>query len=189
MSPALKAKLAVWDFATFSQVDPLVWRTLEGWGVDFEAITNLAGPICLHSVTFVEGGGFEYDELGESAFVHVVIGEDAETELDVIAWSARDPFLFDTLLRQASLLGADRVLNPATYYGGRPCRLFRTLAWLQEGCEGAVVLEAIPASVTLAKAPGALAAEDLAHAKELIKSGAVKRDRLVVPADTVKAAA
>jgi len=190
MTPALEAKLAVRDFCDFSEVDPLCWQTLQDNGVDFGAVTNIVGPICLRSVTFIDDGGFVYDELGETGFAFVVADVDAETPIDILAFSARDPSMFGTLLRQAALLGADRDLDPASYYGDKPCPLWRSpLRWLQEGCEGAVVLAPIPAATVLARAPGMLAAEDIQHARQLTKSAAIPMHKLVVPVDPVRKAA
>lgn len=190
MTPALAIKFALRDFYTYSEPDPLCWHTLEDWGVDFALVDSLTGPIVLHSTTFLEGGGFEFTELGESAFVHPVTADDGETEIDLIAWAARDPSVFGTLLHQASLLGADRVLNPASYYGEKPCPLWRTpLAWLQAGCEGGCVLAAIPAATVLARAPGLLAAENTAHGRELVNGGALPEHKIVVPVDKIRRAA
>lgn len=174
--------MAALRFCDECQVDVLVQRELERQGVDIDLVTTLIGPMCLFSVSFFDGGAFGFDQFGESAFVFIVTGDDAETELDLCAWSASEPEIFGTLLSQAPLLGADRVLNPATYYADQPCPLWRTpLRWLQEGCQGAVVVQAIPASVVLARAPGMFAAEDIEHADELVRSGAAKPSKLLVP--------
>ena len=177
-----KAKLAAFDLYAGEHFDIDILLSLHEVGVDIDYITNVAGPICHETVSFLEGGRFGYDALGTMAYIAVVLEEDAETELDIVAWSARQPEVFGVLLGHAALLGSDRVLNLASYCGGRPCPLWRTpLRWLQEQCEGAVVLQAIPASTTLAKASRKLAAEDENHARELVRSGAVRRDQVVFP--------
>jgi hypothetical protein len=184
MTPAIiRAKRAARNLYDNEPVDVDILRDLETADINIGVVTNLVGPICHEIVSFFEDGTFDYDPLGTMAFLFVVVDVDAETELDIVAWSARDPSTFGTLLDQAALIGAGQVLDPATYYGGQPCRLYRTpLAWLQAGCTGAVVLQAIPASAVLAKAPGPLAAEDPDHARALVRSKAVRtKNKLLVP--------
>jgi len=93
-----------------------------------------------------------------------------------------NPACFDTMLGRGAILGAGEVLNPATYWGGEPCRLFRTpLEWLKEGAEGcAVILDPLRAKPILEWAPGNLGAMDVDHANQLIAMGVVP-ERIVVP--------
>jgi hypothetical protein len=179
----LRGKLAAhFLYQSTDATDCLVWRWLKAKGVDYDAVLNLAGPICRHSVVFCDDGRFEYDQLGETGFLQVVMAEDEEAPLDVIAWSPYEPDRFGTLLGQAGILGAGNIVNPASFHAG-PCRLWwDPLAWLRASCQGAVILDVKLARAILAKAPGRLAAEDVNHARELVSSGAVNVRSLVVPA-------
>jgi hypothetical protein len=73
-------------------------------------------------------------------------------------------------------------MNPATYWGGEPCRLLRTpLEWLAAGIEGcAVILDPLRAKPILDWAPGDFAAVDVNHADHLVAMGAVDPERLFV---------
>jgi hypothetical protein len=178
----VEAKLAALDLYAREDANVAVLGHLLDLGIDLDHVTNLIGPVCHAPVTFFEGGLYDYDTLGTMAYLFVVFAEDAETEVDIVAWSAREPNLFGILLGKAALLGADQLFNPATFYGGKPCRLWRTpLRWLQECCDGAVVLQSVPASLVFAKVSGKVCAEDETHARELMGSGAVRRDKLVFP--------
>jgi hypothetical protein len=162
--------------------DSTPWQWLREQGVDYLRVLDIVGPTVRHEVTFLEGGLFEFNRLGEAAFLQVVHGEDGETPIDIIALSPRWPDLFGTMLGRAALLGVANVVSPARYNAYGPCPLWRTpLRWLQEGCTGAVVLDPIPAGVILARAPGRLAAEDRSHANQLVDSGAARPHQIVIP--------
>jgi hypothetical protein len=109
--------------------------------------------------------------------------EDGVTPLDVALFSMANPARFDTLLNLGVVLGAGEVMNPATYWGGEPCRLVRTpLEWLREGIAGcAVVLDPPHAKPILDWAPGNLAAMDVDHADHLVERGAADPARLIFP--------
>ncbi len=112
-----------------------------------------------------------------------VLEPDDKTPLDVVVFSMDRPSIFFCLLERGGVLGANAVVNPATYAGGEPCKLVRTpLRWLQAGIVGhACVLDPVRARPLLDQAPGDLAAEDFDHALELVRSGAVEAKRLVIP--------
>lgn len=170
-------------------LEPLPLNALDAQGLAVERLLDLDMVLVRINATFFADGGFEYDELGEAAFGFVIVGEDGTSEVDVIAWSARDATLFGTLLGSAAVIGAVNITNPASFYSG-PCPLWRTQhRWLRESCAGGVVLSAIPASTLIARARGLFAAEDLEHGRELVRSGAVSPNQLVVPAHCVRAAA
>ena len=68
---------------------------LEVQGVNYSEIIELVGgPIVRRLVVFLADGMFAYDQLGESALVHPVLGEDGEMPIDVIAWSPTEPERF-----------------------------------------------------------------------------------------------
>ena len=180
-SQHLRARLAAHNlYQSSDATDCLVWRWLKARGVDYDAVLNIVGPICRASVVFSDDGLFRYESLGETGFLQVVVDEDDETPLDVLAWSPYEPDRFGTQLGQAGLLGSGNILNPASFCAG-PCRLWwDALTWLQAGCQGAVVLDAKLARPVLARAPGPLAAEDADHARDLVSSGAVNIKALLV---------
>lgn len=179
----IRAKAHALELLTTEEIEPATFFVLKLFGIDADSILDLCGPIVRRLATFDGAGSFVWDPLGEVSLAVIAYDETGENELDIVAWSARAPWIFGTLLHQASLLGAHNVVNPATYHGDRPCRLWSMpLNWLAAGCEGAVVLNPIPAGVILAKAPGPLAAEDIQHARQIINTTGINADRLKVPA-------
>ena len=62
--------------------------TLKAQGVDYRAIVDRTGPICLRRITVEDDTGtFEIDdELGEPAFVMAVHDVDADSVIDLIGW-------------------------------------------------------------------------------------------------------
>ena len=150
--------------------------------VDVDNMADLIGPVVRVLATFTDDGQFYPDPMGEASFLIPVMGEDAETHVDLVAWAARDPENFGTLLGAAGLLGADAIVNPANFRPG-PCPIWpHPLSWLIAKCEGAVVLDPELARVTFAKAPpaGSFAVDSLDAARELIAFGCVPVDRLLV---------
>src|SRR5215213_8498356 len=164
--PSLRAKIAAAYLYRDDDADPLVWHGLEYRDVDYSALLDRTGPIVLRSVDYdVDHGRFVIDPLGEQAFVHAVHGEDPEDIIDIVAWSAMRPHRFGTFLGYAGLLGADAVLNPASFTE-EPCPIWSVpLAWLQSGLKGCVVLHAELAAPILARAPGPFQCEDANHCK------------------------
>lgn len=185
--PRLAATLAAHRLFASAEPDPTGWAVLKANGVDLDTVTNLAGPIVRSLVTFWDGR-FEYDyAFGEIAFVIAVHGEDAETVVDLCAWSARDPATFGTMFG-AGILGIDSLMNPASYIG-RPCMLFGSpLAWLRANCAGAVVLDFNGVRAALGAAPGVLTTDSLELAESLVRSGIVPARKVVVPAAWGRAA-
>ena len=178
--PHIAAKAAAYQLFAFAEPDPEAWRALRAQGVDLDLVTNLAGPIVRTAVTFPSDSRFEYDSFGEIAFAMAVHGENAETVLDVVAWSARYPATFGTRFG-TGILGRDSLMNPASYAGG-PCCLFSSpLAWLQAGCAGAVVLDYQKAHMALLGAPGPLTTDTLDFAQRLVQTGVVPAAKLFVP--------
>lgn len=183
MTPATyAAKRAALELYESTGADSLTVQWLGSYDIEIDEITNLVGPVCRHAVTFYGATRFEFDPFGEGAFCIVLTDEDAKTELDVLAWSARDPVTFGTLLGQAGLAGAAAITNPASYTGGKACPVWRTpLDWLRAGCEGACVVDPIMARPVLARAPGMLLVEHFDHAQELHINGALQARQIVMP--------
>jgi hypothetical protein len=164
---------------SIAEPNPKLYRFLRDNDVDSNHVINLlhgAIALCPHSFSRPNGPK-------EDCIFLPVMDEDGVTPIDVVAFSMANPARFGTMLGLGGVLGAGEVLNPATYWGGEPCRLLRTpLEWLQEGIEScAVVLDPTLSEPILAWAPGNLAAMDEDHAHDLVETGAVDPARLVVP--------
>jgi hypothetical protein len=164
---------------SIAERNPILYGFLRGNGVDVDHAVNLlqgAIAICRHSFSGPNGPK-------EDCIFLPVMDEDGITPIDVVAFSMANPARFGTILGLGAVLGAGEVLNPATYWGGEPCRLLRTpLEWLQEGIEScAVILDPSLAKSILDWALGNLAAKDEDHADALVDMGVVDPARLVVP--------
>jgi hypothetical protein len=162
---------------TIAEPKQKLYSYLRHNGVDLNHIINLLeGAIALCEWS-IDGGP------KEDCIFLPVMDEDGITPLDVVMFSMRDPSRFGTMLGLASILGVGEVSNPATYWGGEPCRLLSTpLNWLCAGIEGcAVVLDPSRAKPILDWAPGNLAAMDESHADDLVDAGAVDPMRLLIP--------
>lgn len=179
--PHLAATLAAHRLFAAAELDPTGWAMLKAAGVDLDHVTNLCGPIVRILASFENGLFAEDTAFGEIVFAMSVCGEDAVTDIDLVAWSSRDPEAFGTMFGSGSL-GVDRLHNPASY-ATSPCRLYATpLTWLRSGCEdGCCVLNFKTARDDLAKAPGLMMPETFEFGDSLIRAGVVRPDRLVVP--------
>ena len=183
----LPAKLAAHRLFAGATADPMGWALLEHDRIDIAYVTNLNGPI-VRSLVTVNDGRFEFDDaFGERGFVMAVHDEDAETVVDLVAWSARDPASFGSLFG-AGVLGVDVLLNPASYVAS-PCMIFQyPLAWLRGKCAGAVILDPKAAKGVLQRAPGPITTETLDHAESLVRSGVIAGHKIHVPAAWVRSA-
>ena len=178
---ATRARLVLSKLVRATGVDLEGDRLLREAGVDTAHVWNFAGPIYRQHCSFPGSGRAIYDEMGESAFLVELREADDETPSDILAWSIRRPARFGTLLGQAGLAGVHNVVNPASYVDG-PCHVWETpLRWLQEGCQGTVVLDADLARPLLAKALGPLACESRALAEWLVEAKTVPGSSLLVP--------
>lgn len=181
----IRAKVAAAYLYSDCEADPLVWHGLEYRDVDYSAVLDRIGPIVLRSAVIdLEHGRFAIDPLGEQAFVQVVHSENPEQIIDILAWSAMRPNRYGTYLGYAGVLGADAILNPASF-AESPCPIWATpLAWLQSDLRGCVVLNATLAAPVIAQAPGRFQCEDEEHARWLVESGTVPIEKLLVPRRT-----
>lgn len=168
--------------------DPAIWDLMRADGIDPDAVCDLAGPIVCQNGGFYTDR-FELDPLAEACLVMSVLGEDAETNIDLVGWSAQEPERFASMFGTCGILGIDQLLNPATYYGGIPCPIWQTpWNWLKAGCRGVVILDGNKARSELRMVNGLLAAESVEHGRDLVLSGLVPESRLVVPAPLRRAA-
>ena len=156
-------------------VDTAAW--LRGEGVDVAQALNIAGQIIEHTITIFDRHAFDFAAPGTvgavRAVVHVVHGDDAVAPVDLIAWTRDRPDRVLRCLRAAVALGVDRIANPASYFAGRPLKVYRSpLGWLRAGCRGIVILDADGVRDRLDRLPARpepykLLVEDLPHGRAL----------------------
>jgi hypothetical protein len=161
---------------TIAGPDQKLYGFLRRNGVDLNQVIHLLhGAIALWEWSF---GGPK-----EDCIFLPVMDDDGITPIDVAMFSMGNPARFGTMLGLGVVLGQDQVINPASYWGSRPCLLLASpLEWLRKAIEScAVVLDPAGARSVLDWAPGDLAAQDHAHADYLVAMGAVDPKRLVVP--------
>jgi hypothetical protein len=169
--------LAAADFNTRSEPDIATARWLHGEGIDMAHALNVAGPIVEHTIVTFDGELFDFaapdDPHAFHAVVHIVSGDDAESPVDLVAWTRDHPGRVLRCLGAGVALGADKILNPATYFAGEPLQIHRSpLAWLRAGCAGIVILEPDGVLERLDRLPPRvepykLLAEDIDHGREL----------------------
>ena len=98
--------------------DPRLYDYLETQGVYLRHVINLLdGAIAHQPYNFDNRYG-----LAEHAFALPVLEPDDVTPLDVVVCSMDRPPQFACLLKLGGVLGANAVVNPATYAGGERCR-------------------------------------------------------------------
>jgi hypothetical protein len=113
---------------------------------------------------------FEFFDNGIPVAVCEVLGDDAETVIDLVAWPVARPDKFATALGVASGLGTDQAKNPSTFFASQPLLIHRTpLGWIKSCCRGAMILNRLTAPTWLGAALGPIAGEDLEHACELAR--------------------
>ena len=178
--PHLQATIEAYRLFSSAELDYELWQALKANGVNLDVVTNIAGPIVRTVVTFLPNGLYETDSFGEIAMAMAVHGEDAETVIDLVAWSTRDLTTFGTLFG-ASILGFDSLMNPASYTNGPCCLYSNPFAWLRADCAGAVVLDNAKAKASLNAVPGPLTADTLDLAEYLMRTGTIPARRLFVP--------
>ena len=153
-------------------------------GIDFAATVPAAGGVHLAEVQ-PEGRTFLPCAGGALAAWCEALAEDAETVLDVIAWPVEKPEHWWTLSGFAPALGMAHAANPATFTFGGMLRLYRTpLRWLQNGCDGAVLVDShLGARWLLDLQAPRIATEDRQHAREVVAAmdALIGRARFLVP--------
>lgn len=152
-------------------------RWLGSEGVDVPHALKLVGPIVEHDIIVFPGAMFDITTSGSvdsvRAVVHVAVGEDAETPIDLVAWTRKQPDRIFRCLGVAQAIGINQLFNPASYFAGRPLRVYRSaLAWLAAGCDGVVPLDCTAIRNHLDFLPlelddCRLAAESLTHGRAL----------------------
>jgi hypothetical protein len=140
------AMAAAAEFNLRSEPQVELARWLESNGVDVSHVLNVAGPIVEHDIVIFPEAMFDFAEPSSAdsvrAVVHVVVGEDAETPIDLVAWTREQPDRIFRCLGAAAAIGIDQLVNPASYFAGRPLHVYRSaLGWLAAGCDGVVPLD------------------------------------------------
>ena len=154
--------------------------------LDVPIIARFAGMIAVTACLFYDHGRFDFallrDREASASAVIEALGVDAATTIDLIAWPLDAPDRFARLFGDALLLGFDRVTNPASYFGGAHLQLYKTpLAWLQAGCNGAVIIDPHGAPLVLRGALGRVAGEDIHHARAIQKLTQLPPQRVLAP--------
>lgn len=141
-------------------------------------------------------GRFDFVECDEAipAFIIEPFGADGEMPVnDIIGWQINRPDNVLTYTGEAVAVGEWASYSPASYYGGKPCPVWRTpLGWLQSGCKGLSIINPRKAAPVLLRMAGMgwIAAEDARHARQLIGiAGDAIKSRLVVPTSNERRAA
>jgi hypothetical protein len=174
------------EFYERSQVTAEFLHYVRRHGLELRRISGFAGATGIVPVVDCGGGRFDWDAPGDmiQAFICEAYAEDGETVIDLVAWPVNQPSKVLTMLGRVPLLGLWEVMNPATYYGGKPLRMHRTpLDWLQSGCRGAAIVRKEAAAQILFGLVGAIAAADQNHARELhqVISMMIPKGKIVVP--------
>jgi hypothetical protein len=106
-------------------------RWLESQAVDVPQVLNMAGPIVEHDIVVFPGATFDFAAPGSAdsvrAVVHVAVGEDAETPIDLVAWTRERPDRILRCLGVTQAIGISQLFNPASYFAGRPLRIHRSV--------------------------------------------------------------
>lgn len=156
-------------------------RWLESEGVDVPHAMNFVGPIVEHDIVVFPRAMFDFaaprSTVSVRAVVHVALGEDAETPIDLVAWTREEPAKIFRCLGVTHAIGIDQLSNPASYFASRPLRVHRSvLAWFAAGCDGIVPLDCAAIRNHLDFLPTVL--DDLRLAAESLKHGRALRDAL-----------
>ena len=162
-------------------------RLVRDHGIDHRSIATAVGALGVVPVTF-SGRFFDFDDdEGELAVVVEVFGDDGETVIDLAAWRPSAPTVIATFSGRASILGEAVAWNPASYFGGRPLRVYRDATkWLVDSCHGVVIADMARSARALQDVlatMGAIAAEDEAHAAQISDAiaGLADLSRILVP--------
>jgi hypothetical protein len=123
-----------------TNLDTLRW--LRSRSIDPAHVNNVAGLIVETEITALPGELFSFSEYGFSAFVMTVYDRDAETPVDLIAWTRDRPRHLFRYFGYADALGVDQIYNPTSYFDGDGLMIRRTpMDWLSAGCAGCVILD------------------------------------------------
>jgi hypothetical protein len=118
------------------------FRWLRSRSIDPSHACNVAGLIVETDITTLPGRLFSFSEYGFPAAVIMVHDRNAETPVDLIAWTKDMPRRVYRHFGYADALGVDQLYNPTSYLNGTGLMIRRTpLDWLSAGCAGCVILD------------------------------------------------
>lgn len=154
--------------------------------IDLATAARFASLLAVTHCIFYTHHRFDFadpaEREAEAAAIIEALGEDGETVVDLVAWPIAAPGRFASMFGNVSLLGVDRIANPATYFGDQHLQLFKSpLRWLQAGCTGAVIVDPHGARFVLRRALGPIAGEDLDHARAIQKLTHFPPRRVLAP--------
>jgi hypothetical protein len=194
------AALAALEFIERSDPDLELAKWLTDRGVDVGRALSIIGPLAEHRVSVMPRGQFDFagplDDEATWAVVHLAFGDNAETPVDLIAWTRDRPDRMLRCLGAADALGIDQLCNPASYFGQRALWVRKNaLEWLAAGCDGIVPFNFAPLRDRLQRLPKG---QSCRLATDSVTSGrALRRElqplpmnvRIMVPAPTSGVAA
>jgi hypothetical protein len=154
--------------------------------IDIETVARFAGLIAVTHCIFFDHRRFDFadpaEREAEPAAVIEALGDDGASVIDLVAWPLEAPGRFASLFGNVLMLGATRVTDPATYFGGQHLQLYKNpLRWLQAGCGGGVIVDPHGARLKLRAATGPIAGEDLDHARAIQKLTQLPPQRILAP--------
>jgi len=143
MTRLLTALLAALEFNERSEPDLELTTWLAARGVDVAHALSIVGPLAEHSISVLPRAQFDFadplDNEAVRAVVHVALGDNTATPVDLVAWTRDQPDRMLRCLGAADALGIDQLCNPASYFDQRALWVRRNaLAWLAAGCDGIV---------------------------------------------------
>jgi hypothetical protein len=151
-------------------------------------IFDLNQTVSLLPVRFVPRGRFEFASnscpSSRPAIVVEAKAEDDHTILDILAADVKQPTRLASMFSSVDILGLYAAYNPATYFKGKPLRVYRTIeTWLCAGCNGSVLVDPDKAWRLLPSLLGPIGVEDLAHGREVLRltEPFLAPERILVP--------
>jgi hypothetical protein len=103
------ALTAALEFNERSEPDLDLGRWLTERGVNLAHVLSIAGPLAEHPISLLPRGQFDFAEPLDHeqlvAIVHVALGEDAATPVDLIAWTRDKPNRMSLCLGASEALG------------------------------------------------------------------------------------
>jgi hypothetical protein len=164
------------DFNERSEPNLGLMHWFRGEGVDVAHVFNFLGPISELDIT-AKRHRFKFAHSNATnrikAVVHVATDDNAETPIDLVAWTRERPERVFQSLGAVEALGVDQIGNPASYFLSKPLLVHRhPLNWLRAGCDGIVIFDARCVCARLECLPPRLEGYDLAtgsieHGREL----------------------
>lgn len=187
----MQARADLLDQGMENLAETLAYFKAHGIGAQAERDYSIgAATVC--KIADCGSGKFDFDESGFPALVCEALAEDAETTIDLVAWPLDRPAHVMTMFGKCGLLGAFDAFNPATYCMGTPLIMHKTpLDFFKSGYRGAAIVTPKLAARQMIDISGQIAARDHRHGRELktLIDSVIPRDRVVIPAQSVRRAA